>query len=947
MLGIALQDGSPVLPGFVITAPLFIQFLETVDWPDPLFADFPHSSFHLDIDNPIQLRSIAQCLQAGIMAQPLADHYQEAIWQAVQALKVGKVEIQPSIGFRDLPRLKTKNPRYTSQFLSTLITHAQPLLTSLICFTERDSVIQSLHQMWSQFLGANHLFYWQRLGISLQHLQVGLLIRPVTSAIISGKTRLCADGAYMDAVWGNVSALANGDVTPDQYKYQNGELIEQHSSIKRYVYILPCPPPTKNPLTTDDMGQGLQIQDLSRGFPEAEIPQLSANLQAERLRTERYLMHPSLASQSVLSEDSGLALLKTMQGLSERANPILGSSEEVWIEWSLYPRWLASAHWGAAQYEILLTWLRGRSDLNSDALLSDDQYVVYINQILASSEFHSGKLPETPREKTVSAVDIAINDYQNHQGQQRLPEKGEGKPLGRQYSNAMVSSPSFLNPGSLEPPTQEDSDQGTGNSPLDLEAINWGEKLSGLGTSSGQVLGQIWVMPDTWANSSEITHAIPKGYILLAQDLSPVWLNAMQGIQGVLSSQGSMTCHAAIVARELGIPSVMGLPEVVSCLKTGDWVWIDGDRGTVTLIPEASVAALTQALRQQQSNGSTASALPPLSPPMSSTGVEPDDGQTHERLGVRSPLYASADDTKRVQTATQLMMNLSLNQADNLSSIAAQASDGIGLIRSEIMLAALLHHQSIPDWLKAAHRGLLVKTIQHHIKQFAHAFSPRPIWYRTLDMHRHDVAAGSSAHRRDMNPLLGCHGAMSYQQSPGFFLAELEAIRKLQLEGLRNINLILPFVRTVEEFQFCYRMMAQAQILVDGACEVWIMAEVPSILFLLPDYVAAGVQGIAIGTNDLTQLLLATDRMNPAMNMSRETPHPAVLRAIEQLITQAKQAQIPCSLCGELVSQHPTIIEALIRWGVTALSVSPDALARTHHEILRAEKRLFLEWGRD
>ena len=168
-LGVALQDGYPVLPGFVITAPLFIQFLETVDWPDPLFADFPHSSFHLDIYNPIQLRSIAQCLQAGIMTQPLADNYRELIWRAVQSLKVSQVQIQPSIGFRDFQHLKTKNPAHTAQSLSTLITHAQPLLRNLICCTDRDSLIHTIHQMWSQFLGANHLFYWQRLGITLQH----------------------------------------------------------------------------------------------------------------------------------------------------------------------------------------------------------------------------------------------------------------------------------------------------------------------------------------------------------------------------------------------------------------------------------------------------------------------------------------------------------------------------------------------------------------------------------------------------------------------------------------------------------------------------------------------------------------------------------------------------------------------------------------------------------
>ena len=272
--------------------------------------------------------------------------------------------------------------------------------------------------------------------------------------------------------------------------------------------------------------------------------------------------------------------------------------------------------------------------------------------------------------------------------------------------------------------------------------------------------------------------------------------------------------------------------------------------------------------------------------------------------------------------------------------------DGIGLIRAEIMLASLLHHQSIQSWLAPDNRSLLIQTIYHHIKQFAQAFSPRPVWYRTLDMRSHELQFNTPGTAQEINPLLGVHGTFGYQQAPGFFLAELEALRRLQIEGIHNINITLPFVRMVEEFQFCAQMIQEMGLERSGF-EVWIMAEVPSILTLLPDYIEAGIQGIAIGSNDLTQMLLAADRTNSMMHRAFEAPHPAVLRAIKLLITTARQANIPCSLCGELASQHPEVIEDLIRWGITTLSVSPDALDRTHREILRAEKRLFLEWGRD
>ena len=175
---------------------------------------------------------------------------------------------------------------------------------------------------------------------------------------------------------------------------------------------------------------------------------------------------------------------------------------------------------------------------------------------------------------------------------------------------------------------------------------------------------------------------------------------------------------------------------------------------------------------------------------------------------------------------------------------------------------------------------------------------------------------------------------------------ELTALKNVQKAGYHNIRLILPFVRTVEEFSFCRRKVEQAGLTDIKEFELWIMAEVPSVLFLLPEYVKAGVQGISIGTNDLTQLLLGVDRDRAVLAKSFDERHPVVMSAISRLIKMAKEAGIPCSICGQAPALYPEIIDKLVEWGITCISVEPEALHRIYQAIYRAEQSLLLKAAR-
>ncbi len=183
-------------------------------------------------------------------------------------------------------------------------------------------------------------------------------------------------------------------------------------------------------------------------------------------------------------------------------------------------------------------------------------------------------------------------------------------------------------------------------------------------------------------------------------------------------------------------------------------------------------------------------------------------------------------------------------------------------------------------------------------------------------------------------------------QEPSLLDLEISILSQVHQLGYSNVNLILPFVRSVEEFQFCRSRIESKWQEKPHHSQIGIMAEVPSVLFLLPESVKAGVQGIVIGTNDLTQLLLGVDREKEQIASTFDSRHPAVMKAIQELISLAKTCGIPCSICGDAPALYPEIIDNLIRWGITFISVNVNVVEKTYHAIARAEQRLILEAAR-
>jgi pyruvate,water dikinase len=260
------------------------------------------------------------------------------------------------------------------------------------------------------------------------------------------------------------------------------------------------------------------------------------------------------------------------------------------------------------------------------------------------------------------------------------------------------------------------------------------------------------------------------------------------------------------------------------------------------------------------------------------------------------------------------------------------------------MLVPLLKGEHPHFWVMEGRKSELLAYLTEQITQFAHAFNPKPIFYRSLDWRSHEFSSNNSL--SSPHSTLGDRGTFSYVQDSAIFDLELTAIANVQKAGYSNIHLLLPFVRSVPEFTYCQQKVEKMGLTQVPQFQLWMMAEVPSVLFLLPEYVKAGVAGISIGTNDLTQLILGVDREQTQLTRVLNEHHPAVMAAIAQLIQMSKAAGIPCSICGQAPANYPEIIDQLVQWGITSISVEPEAIERTYQAIARAEQRLLLAAAR-
>lgn len=416
------------------------------------------------------------------------------------------------------------------------------------------------------------------------------------------------------------------------------------------------------------------------------------------------------------------------------------------------------------------------------------------------------------------------------------------------------------------------------------------ELLKGLGAAPGFATGAARVI-----GSREDAAELIEGEILVTHMTAPDWVPLMRRAAAIVTDSGGMTCHAAIVSRELGIPCLVGTAEATKVLRDGQLVTVDAGRGIVT---------------------AGASQPPPA----------------------EAPVVTPVGRSDQPATATKLLVNLS--EPSQLARVSNLDVDGVGLLRAELMVVEALDGEHPRALMERGEGERFVRRMTDSLSEFAATFSPRPITYRTIDFRSNEfrgLRGGERFEPEEANPMIGYRGALRYTHEPDLFELELAAVERVWAKGHSNVHLMLPFVRTPSEVAFCREQIERVGLLGRPGFELWVMAEVPSVLFHLPRYAEQGIAGISIGSNDLTQLVLGADRDSELVAEVFDERDPAVTEYIERLLIRARELGLKTSICGQAPSVYPEYAELLVRSGIDAISVNIDAVERARRLIAEAE----------
>ncbi|MBU0457726.1 MAG: phosphoenolpyruvate synthase [Nanoarchaeota archaeon] len=421
--------------------------------------------------------------------------------------------------------------------------------------------------------------------------------------------------------------------------------------------------------------------------------------------------------------------------------------------------------------------------------------------------------------------------------------------------------------------------------------------VKGETASAGIYSGVVKIIKDP----SEL-NKIEKGDVLVTIMTTPDMVPAMQRAGAIVTDEGGMTCHAAIVSREMGIPCIVGTENATEVLKEGEIITVHATRGIVYEGKFEVKKELAQAVTEEVSAG------------------------------------------EEIITATEVKVIMDL--PDLAEKAAATGADGVGLVRLEIMIANGGIHPA--EYVRQGREQDYVNLLKSGIGKIAKAFRGKPVWVRCSDMRSDEYRnlEGGDKEPKETDPMIGWHAIRRLLDEPKILKAEFQAIKELHDQGLKNVGVMLPFVIRADEVAKAKEIMREIGLKPNKDVDFGVMIETPASCWIIEDLCMEGIDFVSFGTNDLTQLTLGIDRNNGRIAKLFDEMHPGVLGELAKVIKVCKKYNVTTSICGQAGSR-PEMAEFLVHQGIDSISANADAVHEIRKVVARTEKKLMLDAERE